>query len=214
MNELDSASIITAKTRSTSEAGRTKETIAKEVDYKARMRSSQLMKLFEEELKDIYWVEKIMVSAIPIMIKHATSEKLILALESHLKETGRQLKRVEQVFDFVGKKATAKKSDAMEGLIKEAERKMGDCDAGPMCDANIISAAQKVEHYEIASYGTLHQFAVTLGLTKAADLILESLSEEYSADRKLTEVAVTEVNIAASEKMEEEKPTTKNTSKK
>ncbi len=167
------------------------------------MKSSQLMKLFEEELKDIYWAEKALTKAIPKMIKNATSKELIQALEDHLAETKEQVTRVEQVFEAIGKKATAKKCEAMEGLIKEAEAIMEECEDGPMCDAGIISAGQKVEHYEIASYGTLRQFAETLGLDEAAELLLTTLNEEKAADEKLTEVALSAVNIQASQEEEE-----------
>jgi ferritin-like metal-binding protein YciE len=161
------------------------------------MQSSQLMKLFEEELKDIYWAEKALTKAIPKMIKNATSEDLIEALENHLSETENQVKRVEMVFDVIGKKAAAKKCEAMDGLIKEAEEIMSECEEGAMCDAGIISAGQKVEHYEIASYGTLRQFAQTLGLDDAVSLLEETLEEEKAADEKLTEVAVSAVNVEA-----------------
>ncbi|MEO5572715.1 MAG: ferritin-like domain-containing protein [Bacteroidia bacterium] len=168
------------------------------------MQSSQLMKLFEDELKDIYWAEKALTKAIPKMIKNATSEELIEALENHLAETEEQVKRVEQVFEVLGKKATAKKCEAMEGLIKEAEEIMEDCEEGAMRDAGIISAGQKVEHYEIASYGTLRQFAETLGLDAAVKLLQATLDEEKAADEKLTEVAVSAVNIQAAQEEEEE----------
>ena len=134
------------------------------------MPPSQLMKLFEEELKDIYWAEKALTKAIPKMIKNATSEELI---------------------------------EAMEGLLKEAEAIMEECEEGAMCDAGIISAAQKVEHYEIASYGTLRQFAETLGLEEVEELLQTTLDEEKAADEKLTEVAVAAVNIQANEEEEE-----------
>jgi ferritin-like metal-binding protein YciE len=150
------------------------------------------MKLFEEELKDIYWAEKALTKAIPKMIKNATSAELIEALENHLMETEEQVKRVEQVFELTGKKAVAKKCEAMEGLIKEAEEIMEECEEGAMRDAGIISAGQKVEHYEIASYGTLRQFAETLGLADAAALLEETLNEEKVADEKLTEVALSD----------------------
>ena len=179
--------------------------------HKGEMQSSQLMKLFEEELKDIYWAEKALTKAIPKMIKNATSGDLVEALENHLGETEEQVKRVEQVFELTGKKAVAKKCEAMEGLIKEAEEIMEECEEGAMCDAGIISAGQKVEHYEIASYGTLRQFAETLGLTEAAALLEETLNEEKGADEKLTEVALSAVNVQASE--EEEETKTKRSSK-
>lgn len=168
------------------------------------IQSSQLMKLFEEELKDIYWAEKALTKAIPKMIKNATSEDLTQALENHLAETQEQVKRVEQVFELLGKKATAKKCEAMEGLIKEAGEIMEDCEEGAMRDAGIISAGQKVEHYEIASYGTLRQFAETLGLDDAVTLLQATLDEEKAADEKLTEVAVSAVNMEADRKEEEE----------
>jgi ferritin-like metal-binding protein YciE len=176
---------------------------------KSEMQSSQLMELFEEELKDIYWAEKALTKAIPKMIKNATSEELIDALQNHLTETEEQVKRVEQVFKLTGKKAVAKKCDAMEGLIKEAEGIMEECEEGAMCDAGIISAGQKVEHYEIASYGTLRQFAETLGLNEAVALLEETLNEEKMADEKLTQVALSAVNIQASEEEMEEKETKK-----
>lgn len=178
---------------------------------RSKMQSSQLMKLFEEELKDIYWAEKALTKAIPKMIKNATSADLVEALENHLMETEEQVKRVEQVFESTGKKAVAKKCEAMEGLIKEAEEIMEECEEGAMCDAGIISAGQKVEHYEIASYGTLRQFAETLGLAEAVTLLEQTLNEEKLADEKLTEVAITAVNIEASE--EEEETKTKKSSK-
>jgi ferritin-like metal-binding protein YciE len=164
---------------------------------KASMQSSQLMELFEDELKDIYWAEKALTKAIPKMIKNATSPELIDALTSHLAETENQVSRVEQVFESIGKKAVAKKCEAMEGLIKEAGEIMESCEEGAMCDAGIISAAQKVEHYEIASYGTLRQFAETLGLTEAASLLEATLNEEKAADKKLSEVATDAINIEA-----------------
>jgi ferritin-like metal-binding protein YciE len=166
------------------------------------MEESTLMKLFEEELKDIYWAEKALTKAIPKMIKKATSEELIEALENHLEETESQVKRVERVFESIGKKATAKKCEAMDGLIKEAEEIMKDSEEGAMRDAGIISAAQKVEHYEIASYGTLRTFAQTLGLDEAVTLLEEILEEEKGADAKLSEIAESTINIQAA--MEEE----------
>ncbi len=145
-----------------------------------------------------------MTKAIPKKKKNATSDQLTEALENHLEETKEQVLRVEQVFQSIGKKATAKKCEAMVGLIKEAEGIMEECEKGAMRDAGIISAGQKVEHYEIASYGTLRQFAETLGLDEAVDLLEETLNEEKAADEKLTEVAVSTINIEASEEEEVE----------
>ena len=163
------------------------------------MQSSQLMKLFETELKDIYWAEKALTKAIPKMIKKATSEELIDALQSHLEETMEHVSRVEQVFELIEKKAVAKKCEAMDGLLKEAVEIMEECEQGSMRDAGIIAAGQKVEHYEIATYGTLRQFATTLGLTEAAELLESTLEEEKMADEKLSEVAMSAINVEASE---------------
>ncbi|HMG92097.1 MAG TPA: ferritin-like domain-containing protein [Chryseolinea sp.] len=161
------------------------------------MQASQLMKLFEDSLKDIYWAEKALTKALPKMIKNSTSAELVEALENHLAETEVQITRVEQVFEILEKKPVAKKCEAMEGLIKEGEGIMEECEEGSMMDAGIISAGQKIEHYEIASYGTLRTFAETLGLEDVAALLGETLEEEKAADEKLTEVAVGAVNIHA-----------------
>lgn len=123
------------------------------------IKSSKLMKLFEDDLKDIYWAEKALTKAIPRMVKNATTPELKGALESHLILTREQVGRVEMIFEIIGKKANAEKCEAMAGLIKEGEEITDECDDGAMRDAGIISAEQKIEHYEIASYGTLCKFA-------------------------------------------------------
>ncbi len=156
-----------------------------------------LRDLFVDELKDIYWAEKALVKALPKMIKNASSEELITALKGHLEVTQKQVTRVEQVFEAIGEKAEAKKCEAMEGLIKEAEEIMESTEVGVVRDAGIISAGQKVEHYEIATYGTLCSFAKTLGEDKAASLLAETLSEEKEADEKLTEIAESTINVEA-----------------
>ena len=171
----------------------------KSTNKKSTMKSSQLMELFEDGLKDIYFAEKALLKAIPTMIDNATSEELIDALTNHLAETENQVMRLESVFESIDKKAEAVKCEAMVGLIKEATEIMKECEEGSMRDAGIIAAAQKVEHYEIATYGTLRQFAETLGLTEAVSLLEETLEEEKAADIKLTEVAVEAVNIEAAE---------------
>jgi len=165
------------------------------------MQSSQLMKLFGDELKDIYWAEKALTKAIPKMIKNATSQALVEALTNHLAETENQITRLEQVFELIDEKAVAKKCEAMDGLLKEAVDIMDSCEEGAMRDAGIISAGQKVEHYEIASYGTLRQFAETLGLTEVESLLEATLNEEKAADEKLSQVAVDAVNIEAAEEL-------------
>jgi ferritin-like metal-binding protein YciE len=181
-----------------------KETIKKSSDKKVitvpnngMIKHSQLMKLFEDELKDIYWAEKALTKAIPKMIKNSSAPTLSAALKNHLNETVEQVRRLEDVFASIDKKVTSKKCEAMAGLIKEAGEIMESCDKGAMRDAGIISAAQKVEHYEIATYGTLHQFATTLGLTEAITLLAETLAEEKSADISLTEIAIATINIEA-----------------
>jgi ferritin-like metal-binding protein YciE len=163
------------------------------------IKESKLMKLFEDELKDIYWAEKALMKALPKMAKNATSEKLINALQMHLKETEAHVQKVEKVFVVIGKKPVAKKCEAMAGLIQEAQDIMKDSEDGPMCDAGIISAGQKVEHYEIASYGTLKTFAHTLGIKEAVTLLNEILEQEKNADRKLTEIAESDINLQAAE---------------
>lgn len=152
--------------------------------------NSHLMELFEDQLKDILWAEKALTKAIPKMITLATSEDLILALTDHLKQTHEQVIRLAKVFNTIDKKPRSVKCDAMEGLIAEASEIMEDCEKGPKCDAGIIAAAQKIEHYEIATYGTLRKFAETLGLREAEKLLKDTLKEEKEADQILTDVAV------------------------
>lgn len=198
MNNLKTKSGSIAKGKAT-ENGRGKSSSSKKTAEPSSMQSSQLMKLFETELKDIYWAEKALTKAIPKMIKKATSEELIDALETHLEETMEQISRVEQIFELIEKKAVAKKCEAMDGLIREAVEIMEECEEGSMRDAGIIAAGQKVEHYEIATYGTLRQFAETLGLTEVAELLEATLEEEKMADEKLSEVAMSAINVEASE---------------
>ena len=159
------------------------------------MQSSQLMKLFEDGLKDIYWAEKALIKNISKMSKNATSIKLSEALDNHLEE---HVERLDEVFQVIDKKAVGKKCVAMEGLIDECVEIMESCEKGSMRDAGIIAGAQKIEHYEIATYGTLRQFAETLGLKKAVALLSSTLEDEKSADETLSEVATSAINIDAS----------------
>ena len=163
-----------------------------------------LSDLFEDMLKDIYWAEKALLKAIPKMAKNATSEDLVQALESHLEETKGHVNRCEQIFELMGKTARAKKCEAMDGLIKEAQEIMESTEEGVVRDAGIIAAGQKVEHYEIASYGTMTAFAKILGEDEIAELLHLTLSEEKQADEKLTEVAESSINLEAAEKDVEE----------
>jgi ferritin-like metal-binding protein YciE len=192
------------------------KTASKKASMGYAIEESKLMKLFEDELKDIYWAEKALTKALPKMVKNATSEDLITALENHLEETEGQVQKLEQVFESIGKKPQAKKCEAMAGLVKEAEEIMKGSDKGAMRDAGIISAGQKVEHYEIATYGTLRTFARTLGLEDAAGLLGDILAEEKAADEKLTEVAEATINMQAAsenEDSEDEETPTRKTSK-
>jgi len=161
-----------------------------------------LRELFVNELKDIYWAEKALTKAIPKMIKNATSGELKDALTEHLEVTEEQVKRVEQVFEKIGEKAQAKKCEAMSGLIKEAQEIMEETEKGVVRDAGIISAAQKVEHYEIATYGTLCAFAKTLGEDEAVELLEETLNEEKEADISLSQIAESSINVEAKENEE------------
>ena len=159
--------------------------------------ASGLKELFEDGIKDIYWAEKALTKALPKMAKNATTRELIAAINNHLIETEGQIKRIEKAFEIIGVKPVAKKCDAMEGLIKEGEGILEETEMGIVRDAGIIAASQKIEHYEIATYGTLKQFAMTLGYDEVADLFQSSLDEEKNADVSLTEIAVSSINIDA-----------------
>ena len=159
--------------------------------------ASGLKALFEESLKDIYWAEKALTKALPKMLKNATSPELRTALQEHLDVTKVQVSRLEEVFAVVGKKVQAKKCEAMEGLIKEAVGIMEDTEAGVVRDAGIIAGSQKIEHYEIATYGTLCAFAKVLGQFDAADLLHTTLQEEKDADSSLSELAERVINMSA-----------------
>ena len=138
------------------------------------------------------------------MSKNASSEDLITAINDHLLETETQVLRLEQVFELLGKTARAKKCEAMDGLIKEGHKIAEDTQPGPVRDAGIISANQKIEHYEIASYGTLVAFSNPLQETEVADILAETFNEEKIADQKLTQVAVSAINLEAAEPEDEE----------
>lgn len=165
---------------------------------------TMLRELFIEELKDIYWAEKHLVKALPKMKKAATSEELASAFEDHLAVTEEQVKRAEQVFDLLDMSPRAKKCEAMDGLVKEAQEIIEDTPKGSAVrDAGLIIAAQKVEHYEIAAYGSLVQLAKTMGENEVADLLQVTLDEEKETDQLLTELAVSGINISADNEPEE-----------
>ncbi|MBL0743910.1 YciE/YciF ferroxidase family protein [Chryseolinea lacunae] len=161
---------------------------------------SALLKLFTDEIKDIYWAEKHLTKALPKMKKAASSSELQEAFATHLEQTKEHVGRLEQVFELLEKKPQAKKCDAMEGLVQEGESIIEDTDDGTATrDVGLILAAQKVEHYEIATYGGLTQLAKTLGRDDIADLLAETLSEEKETDELLTEIAESNVNYASAE---------------
>ena len=166
---------------------------------------SMLKDFFTDELKDIYWAEKHLTKALPKMAKACTSEELRSAITEHLEVTKTHVSRLEQVFELLGQKAQAKKCDAMEGIVKEGEGIVEDTEAGTSTrDVGIILASQKIEHYEIATYGGLAQLAATLGLTDAADILNETLAEEKEADQMLTDIAENDINYqAASDETQE-----------
>lgn len=168
-----------------------------------RTAAEGLRDLFIDELKDIYWAEKALVKALPKMAKNATTEGLVTSLVNHLHETENHVTRLEEVFSILGEKAVAKKCDAMEGLLKEGQSILEDTEPGPVRDAGIILATQKVEHYEIATYGTLVAFAGTLGEVRAAEILKETLGEEKNADATLTDAAYNNINFEA-ERADEE----------
>jgi len=166
---------------------------------------SMLEKFFVEELKDIYWAEKHLVKALPKLQKAATSDELANAIEEHTSVTEEHVSRLEEAFELLGETARAKKCEAMEGLVAEAQSIMEDTEDGSATrDVALIMAAQKVEHYEIATYGGLVQLAKTIGRDDVADLLSQTLEEEKEADDTLTSIAENNANTMASEEGEGE----------
>lgn len=165
----------------------------------------ELEKYFIDSLKDIYWAEKALVKALPKMAKAATSEELGAAFEEHKTQTEEHVRRLEQVFELMERKPQAKKCEAMEGLQKEAESIIEETETGTHTrDVGLIMAAQKVEHYEIATYGGLAQLASTFGMDEVADLLKQTLDEEKDTDQNLTYIAENHVNYDAGTEEEEE----------
>ena len=144
----------------------------------------QLMNLLEDELKDIYWSEKIIAKNLSKMIERATSHVLIEALEIHLEEKEVHIKRVENAFELIEKDPVEKKCKAIASLIEENEEIVALCASGTTCDTAIISAGKKVEEYEIGIYRTLHRFAENLGLKDVAKILKKTLNEEIAIDNK------------------------------
>ena len=161
------------------------------------MSLDSLEKLFIEELKDIYNAEKQLTRALPRMAKAAESPELRQAFTNHLKETEGQIQRLERVFKEAGQAVRGKKCKGMEGLIEEGKEMMEEDGEPEVKDAALIASAQKVEHYEIASYGCLRAYAELLGYSEAAQLLQQNLQEEEAADKKLNQLAEGGINEQA-----------------
>lgn len=164
----------------------------------APVQNTQLEKFFIDSLKDVYWAEKHLTKALPKMQKAATTEQLQQAIEEHTAQTEEHVARLEQVFELLGKKAQAKKCDAMEGLVKEGESVVEETEDGSMTrDVGIIVSAQKVEHYEIAAYGSLVTLAKVMGHEDVAEILAQTLEEEKETDQLLSEIAEGDINWEA-----------------
>lgn len=166
---------------------------------------TMLQKLTVDSLKDIYYAEKQLLKTLPKLNKAATTPELKQVFQNHITVTQQQVSRLEQVFEMMGKKAQGKKCEAMEGLIKESESIIEDTEAGTKTrDVGLIMAAQKVEHYEIATYGGLVQIAKTMGKNDIAEILAQTLAEEKEADQLLTDVAENNINMQAQQEEGEE----------
>jgi ferritin-like metal-binding protein YciE len=148
-----------------------------------------LSKVFEETLKDLYWAEKYLTKSLPKMSKAAFDESLSTAFVEHAQQTEGHVERLEQVFEQLGKRAQGKKCPAMEGLVEEGKEAIDEFDKGYARDAALIISAQKIEHYEIAAYGSLKAHAQMMGKEEIASLLDETLQEESETDEKLTEIS-------------------------
>jgi ferritin-like metal-binding protein YciE len=162
------------------------------------MKTTNLEKLFVDTLKDLYDAEHQIIEALPKMEQAASSTDLKQGLRQHLEQTRSQAQRLEQVFSIVGEKPSRKKCVGMEGVIREGEQHMQELKQDrDTLDAGLIASAQKVEHYEIAGYGTAKTYANTLGHQDAARLLDQTLSEEYATDERLTRLAESHINVEA-----------------
>ena len=153
--------------------------------------------LFEEALRDIYYAERAILKALPQMAKKVSSEELAAAFTSHHAQTEQQVVRLERIFERLGKAAHGKKCPAIDGILEEGQELMNEAKDDTVRDAGILAAAQAVEHYEIARYGTLKAWAEKLGMTDAVELLEETLQEEKATDEKLTDLAESEINFDA-----------------
>lgn len=174
-------------------------------EQKKRKKESMLEKFFTDQLKDIYYAEQQLLKALKEMKNAATTEELEDAFANHHSQTERHITRLEKVFTMLGKTAEGKKCEAMDGLIKEGQSIIKETKKGTMTrDAALIIAAQKVEHYEIATYGGLVQLAITLKKQNAAKLLDKTLQEEEDTDTLLTDIAEQHINMEAEEEDENE----------
>ncbi len=153
------------------------------------MSVNTIEKLFVEELKDLYSAENQITKALPKMVKAAKSQELRSALEQHLKETEGQIERLDRVFEMLGMKHTSKTCEGMKGVLEEGSEMLKETEEGDVRDMAIISAGQRVEHYEMAAYGTVRSYAKHLEKPQVAQLLEETLEEEKSADKKLTQIS-------------------------
>ena len=168
------------------------------------MRNEGLQQLYIDELKELYSAETQLVKALPKMAKAATSPELKQGFEDHLEQTRGHVERLEEIFDSLDQNPKGKKCAGMEGLVKEGSEMLEQSFTGAVMDAGIISAAQRVEHYEIAAYGTVCEFARILGHSDQESLLQQTLQEEKETDEKLTEIAK-QTNQQANEQEPEER---------
>jgi ferritin-like metal-binding protein YciE len=168
------------------------------------MQMDSFDKLYVDQLRDMYNAEKQITKALPKMVKAASNRQLKSALEEHLEITKRQVEKLEEIFRGLGRPATGKTCKGMAGVLEEGQEVLEEDFEPDVLDAGIIAAAQKVEHYEIASYGTLRTFAETKGDTKSARILEEILEEEKEADRRLSELAESSINMEAESSSDEE----------
>jgi ferritin-like metal-binding protein YciE len=160
------------------------------------MKHEALKELYVDELKDIYNAENQLVKALPKMAKAATSDELRTGFEEHLEQTRGHVQRLEQIFKALDEKPTGKKCKGMEGLVAEGQEMMEEDFEDDLMDAALISAAQRVEHYEIAAYGTVRTYAELLGEDEAVTLLEQTLEEEKETDQKLSDLA-SDINVKA-----------------
>jgi ferritin-like metal-binding protein YciE len=163
------------------------------------MEMESLQDLMIEEMRDLYNAETQLTKALPKMAKKASNPQLRKAFETHLRETEGHVQRLQKIFDKLGKKPTGKKCAAMAGLVEEGKEMMGEDMDEETMDAALISIAQKVEHYEIASYGTVRTWANLLGDEQTAKLLQQTLDEEGKTDKLLTQMAEESINIEAAQ---------------